>query len=29
VALDKLIEILCHFDVQTFPEIVVDPTGKE
>ena len=29
VALDKLIEILCYFDVQTFPEINVDPTGKE
>jgi len=29
VALDKLIELLCYFDVQTFPEINVDPTGKE
>ena len=29
IALDKLIELLCYFDVQTFPEIVVDPIGKE
>jgi hypothetical protein len=29
VALDKLIELLCYFDVQTFPEIDVDPIGKE
>jgi len=29
VALDKLIELLCYFDVQTFPEINVDPITKE
>ena len=29
IALDKMIELLCYFDVQTFPEINVDPTGKE